>query len=110
MSVMTDVRSVAANASVENILAGKLHEFLPEASIVTVAVAAAAVGMFASCLIGGESVVNDQEVSDSNRFPISPDDIFVQGAGFGGDRLLVGLRNSTAGAIVVKTQVTIEPA
>ena len=110
MSQMSDNRSVAANASVENILSGKLHEFLPEASIVTVAISAAAVGMFASILVGGESIMQDQEVSSSNRFPITPDDIVAQGAGFEADRLIVSLRNSTGAAIIVRSTVTVEPA
>ena len=110
MSVMSDNRSVAANATVENVLAGKLHEFLPEPSIITAAIAAAAVGVRASLLIGGESVMQDQEVSDSNRFPITPDDIIAQGAGFDTDRLILSLRNTTGAAIIVKTMVTVEPA
>lgn len=110
MSQMSDNQSVGANSVVENILAGKLHEFLPEASIVTVAISAAAVGMNASILIGGESIMQDQEVSSSNRFPITPDDVAAQGAGFESDRLIVSLRNTTGAAIVTRTTVTVEPA
>ena len=110
MSVMTDNQSVGANTTIQNILSGKLHEFLPEASIVTVAISAAAVGLNASVLIGGESVMQDQETSSSNRFPISPDDIIAQGAGFESDRLVVSLRNTTGAAIIVRSMVTVEPA
>lgn len=110
MSVMTDVRSVAANATVENVLAGKVHEFLPEDSIIRLLAAAAAVGMRASLLVGESVLVDDQELSDSNRFPINPDDLLAEGAGFGADRLVLRLRNTTAGAIVTKTQVIVEPA
>lgn len=110
MAVMTDNQSVGANAVVENILAGKLHEFLPEASIVTVAISAAAVGMNASVLIGGESIMQDQEVSGSNRFPVVPDDTVAQGAGFAADRLIVSLRNTTGAAIIVRSMITVEPA
>ncbi len=110
MAVMSDNQSVGANASVENILAGKLHEFLPEASIVTIAISAAAVGMNATALIGNESIMQDQEVSSSNRFPVTPDDIIAQGAGFESDRLIVSLRNTTGAAIIVRSMVTVEPA
>lgn len=110
MSTMSDNRSIGANASVENILSGKLHEFLSEASVITVAISAAAVGVNTSILIGGESIMQDQEVSSSNRFPIMPDDIAAQGAGFESDRLIVSLRNTTGVAIIVQTTVMVEPA
>lgn len=109
MSMMTDVQSVAANATISNVLAGKVHEFLPEKSSVRAYLAADVVGMFASLLIGGEVVVDDQEISAANRFPIIPDDLIARGAGFGGDRLILRLRNSTAGAIVVKSLVDVSP-
>jgi len=110
MSVMTDVQSVAANATIANIVTGKVHEFLPEPSIVTIDASNDVVGGNISVLIGGEVLVDDQEVSNSARFPIEPDDRVAQGAGFGGDRLIVRLRNTTAGAILFKTKVTVEPA
>jgi len=110
MSVMTDVQTVAANATVDNVLAGKVHEFLPKDSIVRVLLSAAAAGVRASLLVGEASVVDDQEVSDSNRFPISPDDMMAEAAGFGGDRLLLKLRNTTGAGIAVKMHTTVEPA
>jgi len=110
MSVMTDRQSVAANATSANVVAGKTHEFLPEPSIVTIDASADAVGLNMSVLIGGEILVDDQEMSASNRFPIEPDDRIAQGAGFGGDRLIVRYRNTTGAAIVGQTKVTIEPA
>jgi len=109
MAVMTDVRSVAANTTLENILAGKVHEFLQENSVVRVFLSAAAVGVNASFLVGSESQVQDQEVSDSNRFPQDPEDFLTESGGLESDRLLISLRNTTGAAIVVKTRVSIEP-
>lgn len=107
--VMTDTVSVAANATSANVLAGKLAEFLAERSVVRLYVAAAAVGVFASLLIGDSVLVDDQEVSGVNRFPIKPDDLVDEGAGFDGDRLILRFRNSTGAAIVVNSRVEIEP-
>lgn len=108
--VMTDVTSVAANAVSANVLAGKIAEFLAETSILRLFVAAAAVGMFCTFMVGDSVLVDDQEVSGINRFPIKPDDLIDEGAGFGADRLLLRFRNSTGAAIVVKTRLEIEPA
>lgn len=111
MPVMTDSRSVAANAAVENILSGKLHEFISgmQAAQIRVFMSASAVGMNASVLVGGESFCQDQTVSNSNRFPIDPDDFLADAGGFAGDRILIGLRNTTGGAITVQTRVSITP-
>jgi len=110
MSVMTDNQSVAANATVDNVLAGKVHEFLSEDSIIRLAASAAAVGLNASLLIGAEVLVDDQEISSSNRFPTFSDDLLAEGAGFGGDRMILRLRNTTGAAIIVRTMLSVEPA
>lgn len=102
---MTDVRSVAAGAVVENVIQGKLHEFLEGPSAVRFYINGSAVGMKASCLVGSGSVVQDQEVSSANRMPIVPDDLLAESGGLKGERITVSLRNTTAGAITVFTRV-----
>jgi len=107
--VMTDVVSVAANATSLNVLAGKLAEFLAERSVVRLYAAAAAAGIFASLLIGDSVLIDDQEISGANRYPLKPDDLVDEGAGFDNDRLILRFRNSTAGALVVQSRLEIEP-
>lgn len=109
MNVMTDRQSVALNATVANVLSGKLHEFVNEISVVRLYATAAAVGMFVSMLVGGESVVQDQEISSQNRMPIVPDDFVAEIGAVPGDRILVSMRNSTGVAIVAFTRVEVEP-
>ena len=109
MNVMTDRQSVGANAVVANVISGKLHEFVTSPSIVRLYSTAAAVGLFVSFLVGGESTVQDQEVSAQNRMPIIPDDFIAEIGALPGDRILVSYRNSTAGAIVGFTRVEVEP-
>lgn len=109
MARMTDVRSVAANTTIDNVLAGKIYEFAPANSICTLSAAASAVGMRVSLLIGNEVQIDDQEISGANRYPILPDDFVVRGAALRGDRIVLRLRNSTAGALNVNTALDIEP-
>lgn len=109
MPRMTDVRSVAANATVENILSGKLHEFLSSPSRIRVASVASAAGLRISILLGNYVAVQDQELSDANVFPRFPDDIVAEAAGFRSDRLVIQLRNTTAGAITARSVVDIFP-
>jgi len=109
MPVMTDNQSVAANVTIENILAGKVAEFLSENSLIRVFISAAATGMNTSFLVGTESQVQDQEISSSNRFPQDPEDFLAESGGLEGDRILISLRNTTGAAIIVRTRISIEP-
>jgi len=109
MKVMTDVaRSVAANASSANILDGKAEQFLTRNSALSFYIVASAVGILATILVGDSVVVDDQEVSGINRFPIRPDDLFARSGGAGGDLILVRLRNRTGGALTVNTVVDVQ--
>lgn len=107
--VMTDVVSVAANATSLNVLAGKIAEFLAEDSVLRLFATGAAAGLFCTLMVGDSVLVDDQEISGANRFPLKPDDLVDEGAGFEKDRLILRFRNSTAGALVVQSRLEIEP-
>lgn len=110
MKVMTDIaRSVAANTTTANILDGKAETYVTRNSRLAFYIVAAAVGIFATVLIGDSVVVEDQEISSTNRYPIRPDDLTAQGGAAAGDLILVKLRNSTGVAIVVNTVVDVQP-
>ena len=109
MSTMSDVRSVAANTRTANILAGKAFEFVARASIVNIYIVAAAVGVNSDVLVGGESIMSDEEVSSANRFPSTESDLTVRHGGSPGDRLFIAHRNTTGGAVVVNTLVEVLP-
>lgn len=110
MPSMTDRQSVAANATVENVFAGNLMEFLPANAVVRLYASAAAVGLNMALIVGNEIFLDDQEVSAQNRMPLVPDDLVVEAAGFQGDRVVVRYRNTTAAAIVAFSRVDVVPA
>jgi len=105
---MTDVRAVAANTTVDNILAGKIYEFAQYNAVASLLATASAVGLRASYIIGNEVQLDDQEVSAANRFPLNPDDFLARGGALKGDRLVVRLRNTTEAAITVQTKLEVE--
>jgi len=109
MSTMTDRQTVAANTRTANILAGKAFEFVASASIINVYIVAAAVGINADVLVGGESIVSDEEVSGANRFPQTDTDLFARHGGLPGERIFIALRNTTGAGIVVQTLVEVLP-
>ena len=98
--------SVAANATSTNRVAGLTHEFLDRASSIVLAAAAAAVGLNTSLLVAGVAIVDDQSVSQANRFPIIPDDI-VASENVGGGRIILRFRNTTGAAIIVHWLIDI---
>ena len=108
--VMTDVESVIANTTTGNVLAGKAMEFVQEPSVITVGIAASAVGLHATVVIGTEVVVDDQEVSSINHMPQFPEDVLAEGGAFASDRITVRLRNSTGAAITGFTKINVAPA
>jgi len=109
MATMTTVISIAANTRSANLLAGKAFEFAPAASIVNVYAVAAAVGVNLDVLIGGENVMNDEEVSGANRFPQVNTDLTVRHGARIGDRIFIAGRNTTGGAIILSLLVEVLP-
>ncbi len=101
--------SIAANTQNDNILSGKLHEFLGEHSRVVLAATGSAAGARCSLLIGGEAVVQDQEISSVNRYPQLPQDFTAEGAGFPSDRIVIPVRNTTGAAITVIATIDVIP-
>jgi len=106
--VITGATSIAADATSANLLAGDINEFLGRAAVVSLFCTGAAVGLRAQLLIGQDVVIDDQVISDANRFPITPDDFLARGGGLPGDRLTLRFRNTTAGALVAEWRLAIE--
>ncbi len=103
--VMSDpALSVAANAVSANIYAGKLHEYVNGPAVIRVRASAAAVGLQMTLLLNGRTVIQDQAISQSNRWPVMPDDLVGEFA-FPGGRIFATMRNTTAAAITFN-QVT----
>lgn len=98
--------SVAANSTSTNRVAGLTHEFLDGPATLILAAAAAAVGMNASLLVAGVALVDDQSVSQANRFPLIPDDILASEDVQGG-RILLRFRNTTGAAIIVNWLIDV---
>jgi hypothetical protein len=111
MPIMNDRRSVAANTTVDNVLAGKLDEFLKGNCSVALYANAEAVGLNVSLLIGSQVVVDDQEVANraAGTAITKPDDFVIGTGGLHGDRLILRLRNTTGAAIITRTQVVVDP-
>jgi len=107
MQVMTVVQSIAANTLSLNLIAGQANEFLAGPSTVNIYARAAAVGTNLIYQVGNEVFSQDQEIGATAGFPVRPDDFFVQGVGGAGERIIVQVRNTTVGAVIIQLLIDV---
>lgn len=105
--VISNSISVAANSLSANIFEGEQFSFLTKTSLLVFRLSAAVTGMRLNFTVGGVSIADNALVSDSNRFPILPDDVLVTVGGQAGERLFATLRNTTGAAIVTEYALDI---
>src|SRR5258708_35518391 len=92
---MSFVGSIAANAQNDNVLSGKLHEFLGEHSRIVLAATGSATGSRLSLLIGGGSRGQGPEDGAGHRLPQPPPDVVPEGAGVPSDPSVIPRRKTT---------------
>ena len=98
--------TVAANGTSTNRVSGLTHEFLDGPASLVLAAAAAAVGLNVSLIVAGQALVDDQSVSQANRFPVMPDDM-IAAEDVEGGRILLRFRNTTGAAIIVNWLIDV---
>ena len=97
-------QSVAANSFATlngqtNLIAGQSYEFLPQAAHLIAALNGAATGLkFTILVANGVTILDDQDMSTANRWPILPDDIDIEDDIPPG-RMIVRVRNTTGAAV-----------
>lgn len=106
--LITGQVSIAAGGSVENVVAGKVAEFFRNDAHVEIALVGSATGLLATVISGEQLLMQEGDISFANRFP-TEDDYFLQDDVAKGDRLTIGVRNPTAGALTLVWAVRITP-
>lgn len=92
--------SVAAGATNSNILSGSAFEYPERNAIVSLGITAAATGTFATVQAGGEVIMEESAPIVKTVMPVVPDDYVLNFAAVQGRRLIVSVRNPTAGAVI----------
>lgn len=100
---------VAANAVVDNILSGSSFEFLRRNSVVSAGIVGSATGLVANIQSGADIVLEESPLLVKGTMPIIPDDMAFNDVGAQGDRLVIRVRNTTVGALTVRSLVQITP-
>lgn len=100
--VIQDSVSVAANAFVDDVLVNNILAFNRSGlSAVEYGVTASATGLKVTVKNGVVDVAPEFAPSLANRFPIFPDDFIGRFGVFPADRILLRVRNTTAGALTL---------
>ena len=99
--------SVAANATVDNLISGSSFEFLRGNAVVSIALVGSATGLVASIQSGSDIVLEEAPLLVKTTMPTIPDDFYYNDVGVSGDRLVLRIRNTTAGALTVRGIVQV---
>jgi len=97
--------SVGAGARNDNLVSGSAFEFARSRQVVSMGLTAAATGVLATITSGADVVLEESAAYIKTQFPIVPDEMFYNDVMEVGDRLVISARNSSGGAIVVRTIV-----
>jgi len=109
MPVIMLTTAIAAGAVNNNLVAGSAFEFARTRQIVSVGVAQSATGMFSTIQAGSDIIAEEFEPPILTRYPIIPDEMYFTDVMEQGDRLVVRMRNPTAGALTARTVVQVSP-
>jgi len=107
MPVIQKEISVAANAVNDNILSGSSFEFLRSNSVVSAGLVGSATGLVANIQSGADIVLEESPLAVKTTMPTVPDEMYYNDVGVAGDRLVVRVRNTTAGALTVRAIVQV---
>lgn len=107
MPVIQREVSIGANAVNENILSGSAFEFLRSNAVVSIGLTQSATGLVANIQSGADIVLEEAPVAIKTTYPIIPDEMFYNDVGVANDRLVIRVRNTTAGALTLRAIVQI---
>ena len=97
--------SIAAGAVNNNLVSGSAYEFARARQIVSLGVVQSATGMFATIQSGADIVAEEFSLPVLTTYPIIPDNMYFTDLMEQGDRLVIRVRNPTAGALTARAVV-----
>lgn len=92
--------SVGVGVTIPNLFTGSAFEYPERNCIVSLGVTAAATGTFITVQAGGEVILEESAPIVKTTMPVVPDDFVLNFAAVQGRRLIVSVRNPTAGAVI----------
>ena len=96
---------IAAGAVNNNLVSGSAYEFARSRQIVSLGVVQSATGMFCTIQSGADIVAEEFSLPILTTYPIIPDNMYFTDLMEMGDRLVIRVRNPTAGALTARAVV-----
>lgn len=109
MPVIQRTTSIAANSVNDNVVAGSAFEFARQRQIVSIGTVQSATGLFVFISSGADVIAEEFEPQIKTSYPVIPDEMYYTDVMEAGDRLVIRARNSTAGALTLRTIVQTSP-
>lgn len=107
MPVIQRETAIAANATDDNLLSGSAFEFARGNILVSMGVTQSATGLLITINSGSDVVLEETPPVIATRYPIIPDEMYYNDVAVVGDRLVIRVRNSTAGALTARAVVQV---
>jgi len=105
-NIFAEVSLLTAVAN-PSIIQGNAFEFARNRAIISVGVAAAATGTFTNIQLGARNVATEFSPPILTRYPVIPDEMYVNDVVEVNDRILIPWRNPTGGTIVVRAAIQL---
>jgi hypothetical protein len=110
MPSIQGVTNTAAGAVTANVLAGSVYEYAPFNAYAEFGIVGDAAGeQRVTVLSGSDTVLEESPISRATRFPIYPDDFSLNDMIAAGERIVVRVRNTGAGANNLFWNVRLTP-
>lgn len=100
--------SIAAGATVD-LFENSIYRYLPWNASVNIGITQAATGCLATVLSGSDTLLQESAVPIATEYPKIPDQMYLQDVAAQGELLTANVRNTTAGALVVRMAAQLTP-
>jgi hypothetical protein len=97
--------TIAIGAVNNNLVSGSAYEFARTRQLVSLGVVQSATGMFCTIQSGADIVAEEFSLPILTTYPIIPDNMYFTDVMEQGDRLVIRVRNPTAGALIARAVV-----
>jgi len=111
MNLISISTSIGANATNSNIISGNQFEFLDIQSVLDFGFNASAIGLEVTIFLNTRTVTNGAIPLIKATTPIFPDDFLLREVpALEGERIIVSVTNTTAGALTLLTAIRLKSA
>lgn len=107
MSVIMRETSVAANATVDNFVSGSAFEIAVRPVLVSIGMTQSATGLVMTITSGSDLILEEAPIPIKTTYPVIPDEFFFSDVMMPGERLVIRIRNTTAGALTGRCVVQV---